>query len=95
MRMFGGVQQERLQLNEDTFWSGAPHDYAVPGAYANLPEVRLLLFSGKSGEATSLAKQHFMGNPALLAAFQPLGGFAACFPRCAGARPRTCCATVS
>ena len=78
--MFGGVQEERLQLNEDTFWSGVPHDYAAPGASANLPEVRRLLFAGKGGEATALANQHFMGNPALLAAFQPLGDLRLVFP---------------
>ena len=25
--VFGGIQQERLQLNEDTLWSGGPHDW--------------------------------------------------------------------
>jgi len=55
--VFGGVGEERLQLNEDTLWTGRPHDYSVPGASAYLPEVRRLLFAGKEAEATALADQ--------------------------------------
>ncbi|MBA3869275.1 MAG: glycoside hydrolase family 95 protein [Anaerolineae bacterium] len=38
--VFGGVQQERIQLNEDTLWSGGPKDWNNPDAKAVLPEVR-------------------------------------------------------
>jgi alpha-L-fucosidase 2 len=44
--VFGGVKTERLQLNEDTLWSGAPHDYNAYGAWRRLPEVRTLIFEG-------------------------------------------------
>jgi alpha-L-fucosidase 2 len=49
--VFGGVAAERLTLNEDTVWSGAP----VPGLEARdpaaqLPEVRRLLFDGNYAE---------------------------------------------
>ncbi|HSZ54738.1 MAG TPA: glycoside hydrolase N-terminal domain-containing protein [Tepidisphaeraceae bacterium] len=30
--VFGGVQKERIALNEGTFWSGRPHDYDNPEA---------------------------------------------------------------
>ena len=30
--VFGGVERERLQLNEDTLWAGGPYDPANPGA---------------------------------------------------------------
>ncbi len=30
--VFGGVQSERLQLNEDTLWSGGPGDWDNPDA---------------------------------------------------------------
>jgi alpha-L-fucosidase 2 len=30
--VFGGTASERVQLNEDTFWSGRPHDYTNLGA---------------------------------------------------------------
>lgn len=38
--IFGGVPQERLQLNDDTLWSGHPRDWNNPGAAAVLPKVR-------------------------------------------------------
>ena len=41
--VFGGVESERLQLNEDTLWSGAPRDWNNPGAKAHLAEVRRLV----------------------------------------------------
>ena len=42
--VFGGVTQARYQLNEDSLWAGAPHDYARAGAHEVLPELRKLLF---------------------------------------------------
>ena len=42
----GGVASELLTLNEDTLWSGEPHDYQRPGAHKVLPEIRQLLLNG-------------------------------------------------
>lgn len=41
--VFGGILSERLQLNEDTLWSGAPRDWNNPEAKQYLPEVRRLV----------------------------------------------------
>jgi alpha-L-fucosidase 2 len=41
--VFGGAAEERLQLNEDTLWSGAPRDWNNPAAKQHLPEVRRLV----------------------------------------------------
>jgi len=41
--VFGGVESERLQLNEDTLWSGAPREWNNPGAKPHLAEVRRLV----------------------------------------------------
>ena len=38
--VFGGVFAERVQLNEDTLWSGGPKDGNNPAAAGYLPEVR-------------------------------------------------------
>ncbi len=54
--VFGGVQQEVLQLNEDTLWSGYPRDTSNPKALEALPDVRRLLFERKYAEATQAAK---------------------------------------
>lgn len=54
--VFGGVQEDVLQLNEDTLWSGAPRDHSNPKALEALPVVRKLLFEGKYAEAMAAAK---------------------------------------
>ncbi|MDQ6418496.1 glycoside hydrolase family 95 protein [Paenibacillus sp. LHD-117] len=38
--VFGGVETERLQLNEETLWSGSPRDWHNPKALEALGEVR-------------------------------------------------------
>ena len=38
--IFGGVASERLQLNQDTLWSGAPSDLHNPRARDVLPPAR-------------------------------------------------------
>lgn len=37
--VFGGVESERLQLNEVSVWSGSPQDSDNPEALAALPRV--------------------------------------------------------
>jgi len=54
--VFGGVASERLQLNEDTLWSGARTDTNTPGARAVLPELRAAIFAGKYEDADRLAR---------------------------------------
>ena len=55
--IFGGVDEERIGLNEDTLWSGGPKDTTNPGAREVLPEVRRLLFAGEYAAANELCKQ--------------------------------------
>ncbi len=55
--IFGGINSERLQLNEDSLWSGAPQDADNPKALEALPEIRRLLFDGKYAEAQQLANR--------------------------------------
>lgn len=55
--VFGGVQQEELQLNEGYLWSGVPRDGNNPLAKETLPEMRKLLFEEKYAEANVLAKK--------------------------------------
>ena len=52
--MFGGTDQEWLQLNEDTLWGGGPYDQNNPEALAALPEARRLVFEGKYDAASEL-----------------------------------------
>lgn len=55
--VFGGVTDERLQLNHDTLWSGHPRDWDNPKCLENLPEMRKLVFDGKYAEANEFAKK--------------------------------------
>jgi alpha-L-fucosidase 2 len=71
--VFGGVPAERIQLNEDTFWSGGPYDPIHEEALLYLPQVRQLLWQGRYKEAQDLADQRLMGRPRHLQAYQPLG----------------------
>jgi len=68
--VFGGTEDERLQINESTLWGGRPHDYTNPDAYAYLQEIRQLIFAGKVDEAEELS-EHLMGRPKLLMPYQP------------------------
>ncbi|TWU51849.1 glycoside hydrolase family 95 protein [Rubripirellula reticaptiva] len=70
--VFGGIDQERLQLNEDTLWSGGPQCYDNPDAYQHLATVRDLLQRDEYAEAEAIAQQ-MLGRPKYQAAYQPLG----------------------
>jgi alpha-L-fucosidase 2 len=60
--VFGGIENERLQLNEESVWTGEPRWDANPDALKNLPKVRQLLFEGKYKEAEKLAQSGILGS---------------------------------
>ena len=70
--VYGGTDTEEIQLNEETFWSGSPHDNNSHESLAALPEVRRLIFEGKEFEATKLLDRHFVKGPHGMR-FLPLG----------------------
>lgn len=71
--VFGGVDTERLQLNEDTLWSGGPHVYDNPQALEHLEEVRALIKRGQLRKARKLSDKYLLGAPPFQQAYQPLG----------------------
>jgi len=71
--VFGGVERERLALNEETIWAGRASERTNPAALEALPKVRALLFAGKNKEAEALAGRTMMGRPAKIESYQPLG----------------------
>ncbi len=60
--IFGGVEKERIQLNEESVWAGRKLDYHNPQSLEGLKEVRRLLFEGRFTEAEEVAQQKIMGN---------------------------------
>jgi alpha-L-fucosidase 2 len=57
--MFGGVNDERIVLNESSVWSGSRQDADRPDAYKVLPEIQKLLLEGKNPEAEALVNANF------------------------------------
>ncbi|SMO54243.1 alpha-L-fucosidase 2 [Fodinibius sediminis] len=60
--IFGGIDRERIQLNEESVWTGHPIDRGNPEARAHLDSVRQLLFAGEYTEAERLAQEKIMGR---------------------------------
>ncbi len=78
--IFGGAAQERLQFNDDTLWTGEPHEYHHKGAAEYLPTVRKLLFEGQQRQADRVAAQHMMSVPLRQEKYQPFGDLYLNFP---------------
>lgn len=57
--LFGGVDEERIILNESGMWSGSPEDANRANAHEALPEIRRLLLAGKNAEAERLMNRNF------------------------------------
>ena len=70
--IFGRVDKERLQINEDTLWSGGPRNYNKPEAYQYLDLARKLIFDNKPKEAYRLMMDHFRAAPVYCMAYQPM-----------------------
>jgi hypothetical protein len=60
---FGGTQTDEIQLNEDSFWSGGPHNNNSTSAYTNLKKVRDYIFKGQEQQAADLIDQTFIKGP--------------------------------
>jgi alpha-L-fucosidase 2 len=71
--IFGGIARERLQLNEDTLYAGAPYDPSNPDARVALPQVRALIAEGKYAEAQALADEKMMARPKVMPSYQTVG----------------------
>ncbi len=71
--VFGTVNRERIQLNENSLWMGGRMERDNPEALEHLPEVRRLLFAGAPDEAYRLADKHLMARPQRLQSYQTLG----------------------
>jgi alpha-L-fucosidase 2 len=71
--VFGNVNAERIQLNENSLWMGGPRDTNNPDALKHLAEVRRLLFAGLPIEAYAVAEKYSMGRPFRLESYQSLG----------------------
>src|SRR2546430_3162519 len=58
--MFGGVDEERIVLNENSVWSGSRQDSDRPDAYKALTAIQNLLLEGKNAQAEALVNAQFV-----------------------------------
>jgi len=61
--VFGRWGEERIQLNEETYWTGGPYSTVVKGGYKHLPEIQNLIFTGEPIRAHKLFGRYLMGYP--------------------------------
>jgi alpha-L-fucosidase 2 len=71
--VFGGIKRERIQLNEESLWSGKKIENTNQDAVQEIKDMRNLIFEGKYDEAQTLAEQKLTGNLDNLSNYQSLG----------------------
>jgi len=71
--VFGGIEHERLQLNEDTLWAGGPYDPSHAAAREALPRVRRLIANGNFAEAERLIMEQVIARPPREMPYQTVG----------------------
>ena len=71
--VFGGIERERVQLNEESLWSGGFRDRGNPNAKKELEKIRKLLKEDKVEEAQDLARYALSGLPEFQRTYQTLG----------------------
>lgn len=71
--VYGGVDDERIQLNEGTIWAGGPHDSINPTAYESLTKVRELLMQGNAKDAIATYMTGVMSIPKTQPNYQTMG----------------------
>ncbi len=70
--VFGGVDHERLQLNEGTFWSGGPYDPNHADGYDAWIQARKLVLEDKFAEAERFSGR-LLARPSGQLSYQPIG----------------------
>lgn len=78
--VFGRTDEEQIQLNEDTYWSGGPYSTVVKDGYKKLPEIQKLIFDGQYRQAHTLFGRALMGYPVEQQKYQPLANLVIKYP---------------
>lgn len=71
--VLGKNAEERIQLNEETYWSGGPYNTTVKGGAKDLPEIQKMIFEGNPIGAHKLFGRSLMGYPVEQMKYQPIG----------------------
>ena len=70
--VYGSHGEEKIQFNEETYWTGGPYSTVVKGGYKNLPEIQRLIFNGEPLKAHKLFGRALMGYPVEQQKYQSL-----------------------
>lgn len=69
--VYGGIDEERISLNDDSLWTGIYTRDLRPEVQQYLPQARSLISQARYAEANDLVQERMQGAPAEI--FQPLG----------------------
>lgn len=70
--VYGKSGEEKIQFNEETYWTGGPYSTVVKGGYKELPKIQQYIFEGKPIEAHKLFGRALMGYPVEQQKYQSL-----------------------
>ncbi len=82
--VYGGVESDTIQLNEDTFWSGSPYNNVNPKALQALPEIRRALDAGDYQQAQYLAMHNITADRSVTGhgmMYESVGNLILTFPK--------------
>lgn len=71
--VYGGISRERIQLNEDSLWSGGYRDRNNPDAKEYLPQIREYMQQGEIQKAQDFTRYAMTGTPEFQRSYQTLG----------------------
>ena len=77
--VWGNPDQEKINLNEDTFWSGGPYD-PNHDTYDDWKTAQKLILAGKYEEAEKLTNDKLLATPMRQMSYQPVGDLLLDFP---------------
>ncbi len=78
--VFGDTEKERIQLNEETVWSGGPYDPSNSKGFAALPLIRQQVLEGEYLKAHQIFGRTMFGLAIPQMQYQPLGDLRLTFP---------------
>lgn len=82
--IWGKVEEERIDLNEETLWYGGNKNMHNPDTLKNLPKIKQLLFDGEVNKASYLARMAMTSSPKYINPYQPMGYLALNFENHSG-----------
>ncbi|HEX7411963.1 MAG TPA: glycoside hydrolase family 95 protein, partial [Bacteroidales bacterium] len=77
--IYGNVEQETIQLNENTVWSGSPNRNDNPLALDSLAIIRQLIFDGKQKDAERISNRVIITKKSHGQKFEPVGSLQLAF----------------